>query len=250
MTFVELLKRYVEDYTNRHDLTVIPLIIDPAYRFTMSGQTIGYAQYLTTVEGAFDLFPDLSLVVHDLFTNGDRLAMRFSERGTSARHQRPAVWSGIALYRWNGRDRLTECIVEQDFYGRLQQLRGSPPPPLAPPMENPFAVKPMQPDPEAEKLAADYILSQSSPPFMSEGEVAIHEAFSAGGKVALRFRRHGAYLGGLVGAPNDAVGHLDFVDTNAVVWVESTGAVHCWQVSDLYGFCWRLRRSCGSSFTG
>ena len=129
-SFVTLMRRYVEDYTNGHDVSLIPELMHPGYTIHIGGLTLGFDEYVAMVEGAYERFPDLQLVVHNIVTNGERLALHFSEYATSPAHDhRFAVWEGIGLYRRSEDGRLSENLVEQDFYGRRQQLAGTAPPP-------------------------------------------------------------------------------------------------------------------------
>ena len=76
----------------------------------------------------------VGLQVHELVTNGDRLAMRFSEHGmVPAEGNRCAAWGGIGLYKWNGAQ-LIENWVEQDFLAQHAQLSGAV---SAAPLESP-----------------------------------------------------------------------------------------------------------------
>ena len=107
--------------------------------------------YMPATRPQFDQFPGLGLTVHEIVTNGDRLAMRFSEHGASVRHGGAvAVWGGLGLYAWNGR-RLVSNWVEQDYLARRRQLAaGVPARPSSRPRPRPWDTVARPPDPAAE----------------------------------------------------------------------------------------------------
>lgn len=123
--FVRVMQRYIEDYCNRHDTSVCLEIMDPSYVVHIAGRShIGRDdRYIPAAAAAFANFPDLRLSVHEVHTNGDRLVMRFSERGRNRETGRVAAWGGIGLYDWNG-VALTSNWVEQDYESRRQQVEG------------------------------------------------------------------------------------------------------------------------------
>jgi hypothetical protein len=122
-----LMHRYVEEYTNAHDMAVAREIMHPDYRFTMGGTTIDLPAYLGMVENALGHFTDLRLDVDSFIVDPDRLAMVFSESATSVKHGRRATWPGIALYDFHEDGRLARVTVEQDFWGRRRQFIGEAP---------------------------------------------------------------------------------------------------------------------------
>jgi predicted ester cyclase len=239
---IRLMRRYVEDYTNRGDLTVIPEILSPKYQITISGDTLDYREYVEMVEGAYGHFPNLQLVVHDLFTDGERLAMRFSEHAGSPRHGgNRAVWQGIGLYRWDGRDRLTECVVEQDFYGRRQQLAAGRESPLEERHPDPWSTRVAPPIPEAESVFANWLLAVGNRRAASDGQTGgvelyvngfgaretqdrlldeasteIMDVFSVGDHTAARVVFAGRYAGGLYGIPDSVIGSPAILTATAV----------------------------------
>ena len=85
--FVALMRRYVNDYTNRHDTTVCKDIMEPDYTLRMGPHIVTGRDdnYIPAAQRQFRQFPGLCLTVHEIVTNGARLAMRFSEHGASTR---------------------------------------------------------------------------------------------------------------------------------------------------------------------
>lgn len=119
---LSLLHRYVEEYTNAHNLSVAREIMHPDYRFTMGGSTIDLGTYLSMVENALGHFTDLQLVVDRLIVGPYQLAMVFHETASSPRDGTPASWQGVALYDFHEDGRLAGVKVEQDFWGRRRQF--------------------------------------------------------------------------------------------------------------------------------
>ncbi|MGH7897076.1 MAG: nuclear transport factor 2 family protein, partial [Candidatus Binatia bacterium] len=135
--FVALMRRYCIDYTNSHDLAVVDEIMEPDYVVHIAGLSLPRdAAYKPAVRSVFAQFPGLGLAVHEILTDGERLAMRFSEHAASSEGAL-SCWAGISLYRWNGA-RLTECRVEQDFLSRRRQLASRRPDELEPPHLDPW----------------------------------------------------------------------------------------------------------------
>lgn len=218
--FVALMRRYCIDYTNSHDQSICDEIMHPDYVVHITGLDLPRdAAYKPAAKRVFERFPGLGLVVHEFITNGDRLAMRFSEHGACPRAQgHYAAWGGIGLYRWNGAQ-LTENFVEQDFLAQQAQLAHGIPAPLEPPHLDPWlGTRSVPSDPEAERAARTWLMQgdlrdaaevvidgswyEPLPPSPIEvADVVINDLFSAGERVAFHLTQTGAYRGGLDAAP-------------------------------------------------
>lgn len=217
--FVALMRRYCIDYTNSHDQSVCDEIMHPDYVVHISQVHLPRdLLYKPAVKAVFERFPGLGLVVHELVTNGERLAMRFSEHGISpGEGGRAAAWGGIGVYRWNG-EQLLENFVEQDFHAQQAQLSGAAPPaPLEPPHVDPWLGTKAEPaDPGVEKVAREWlergdlrdapeVVVDSSwyeplaPSPIEVESVVIDDLFSAGSRVAFHVSQRGRYAGGLPG---------------------------------------------------
>ena len=223
--FVALMRRYCIDYTNSHDQSVCDEIMAPEYVVHISGWDLPRdAAYKPAVSNVFQRFPGLQLQVHEFVTNGDRLAMRFSEHGAAAdAGGRFAVWGGIGLYRWNGRQ-LLENFVEQDFLAQEQQLATGAPAPLEVPHLDPWVGTRAEPaSPDAEQVvrawlakgdlraASDAVIDGSwyeplAPSPLEVEAVGVNDLFSAGARVAFHVTQRGRYRGGIPGADPTWVG--------------------------------------------
>jgi ketosteroid isomerase-like protein len=230
--FVALMRRYCIDYTNSHDQSVCDAIMHPDYVVHISQANLPRdLLYKPAVRGVFERFPGLGLVVHEFVTNGDRLAMRFSEHGAApAEGGRYAAWGGIGVYRWNG-EQLLENFVEQDFLAQQAQLSGSAPPaPLEPPHLDPWIGTSAEPArPETEKIAREWlergelrdapeVVVDSSwyealaPSPLAVESVVINDLFSAGDRVAFHVSQNGRYTGGLPGVDASREGETARLD--------------------------------------
>jgi hypothetical protein len=203
--FVALMRRYVIDYTNSHDLRVCDEIMEPGYLVHIAGWALERdAMYKPAVESTFARFPGLELAIHEIVTNGERLAMRFSEHSADP-EGRLCCWAGISLYRWNG-TKLTECRVEQDFLGQRRQLRTGKPDPLEPPHLDPWTTtRAVARDESAERTAAEWLRAGGAADLVVEPKtVEILDLFSAGPRVAFHASVEGPYRGGLPDADKHA----------------------------------------------
>jgi len=124
LSTVQVFRRYVTEFVNRHDFSVLPSIMVDDYQLETGGLVITGRDgpYQSAVAKQLEQFPGLVFTPHELFHIGDRLAVRFTEHGTSIRHDgRAAAWMNIAIYSVAG-DRLSHCAIEQDYFSRREQL--------------------------------------------------------------------------------------------------------------------------------
>jgi hypothetical protein len=231
--FVALMRRYVVDYTNSHDMAVCDEIMEPDYVLRMGPHVVAGRDeaYKPATRKQLEQFPGLGLTVHDLVTDGNRLALRFSEHGASVRHDGAvAVWGGIGLYAWNGQ-RLTANRVEQDYLSRRRQLADGVPDAVAPPAPAPWDTVAREPDADVERVArawaadglppwGDVVLDDGRDPgtLVEPESVVIDDLFTAGDRAAVHVTVQGAFRGGLDGC-DEHVGSPATLHAAAVVTV-------------------------------
>jgi predicted ester cyclase len=206
--FVALMRRYCIDYTARHDLSVCDDIMVPGYTLHMGVHDLAGRDefYKPAAAAQFRQFPGLCLTVNEIICSGDRLALRFTEHGASARHDGArASWGGIGLYRWDGQ-RLLENHVEQDYLARRRQLADGRPDPVEAPAVAPWDTRPVPAGPEAEAVVRAWLAAgdlagvtadDGRPPhrLIAPARTEIGVLFSAGPRVAFHAVQHGLLTG-------------------------------------------------------
>jgi hypothetical protein len=216
---VALMRRWVVDFFVSHDTDVCREIMEPEYTLRVGDYIIAGRdeQYVPAIHKQLAQFPGLGMTVHRLLPSGDRIGLHFSEHGASGgAGGRIACWSGIALYRVNGK-RFTGCAAEEDYFARRRQLTSGVPDPIDPPTPAPWDSVSRPPDPHAEEVVKQW-LHQSWPPTASGvicddehlgisplafdvAKIEVNELFSAGPDVAFHVKQHGEYVGGLPDIP-------------------------------------------------
>lgn len=213
--FVALMKRYVVDYTNRHDQAQTESIMEPDYLLRMGEHVVEGRDgpYWSATAKQMTQFPGLGLTVHEIATSGARLVMRFSEHGASRYHEgRLCVWSGIGLYAWNG-VKLTRNFVEQDYFARKIQLVSGEPDAVEAPSIAPWDTRAEDPDPGAEAAVLAWLQSgavactpgvalddqracETAPKLVDQTSLVVNDLFSCGRSVAFHVTQHGGLAPG------------------------------------------------------
>jgi predicted ester cyclase len=211
---LELMRAYAFAYTANHNFDVCPSIMIDEYELRMGGhQIIGRdGAYREATQRQFDQFPGLGFTVHDVITNGDRVALRFSEHGHSMFQNADSAWSGVSLYRWDG-SRLTSCLVEQDYFSRRQQLSTGASNPVESPAIDPWTVAIEAPSTAHEDVVRAWVrdggidaskLGSLDDEWCAPAEryvfevrdTIIDDIFSAGSRVAFHVTQSGALVSG------------------------------------------------------
>ena len=242
--FLRLMKHYVIDYTNSHDQSQTESIMEPDYVLNMgehvvSGRDTAYA---AATRKLLDRFPGLMLTVHEIWTSGQYLMMRFSEHGASIRLDGGrAAWGGIGLYAWNGL-KLVQNHVEQDYFSRTRQLKTGHPDPLEGPAIAPWDTVAEAADPAAEAVVRAWLHSGAlahTPCVLCDdawmgndvGEIVDQRAlvfnsfFSCGSHVAFHVSQHGALRADFAPTPKD-VGRDVTLHMAGIVCVENGAVAH------------------------
>jgi len=212
--FLGLMKRYVVNYTNAHDQSQTVSIMEDDYLLRMGDHLLRGrdADYANATRKQLDQFPGLGLTVHEIWTSGERLAMRFSEHGASLHHGgNQAAWGGIGLYSWNG-TKLTANNVEQDYLSRAQQLKSGQPLPVESPAIAPWDTEPEPADPRAVAIVDQWLKSgdidrtpnvqhddqwaaEAWSPLLDQREIIVNDIFSCGPVVAFHATQFGRIIG-------------------------------------------------------
>jgi hypothetical protein len=250
---VALMRRFAVDWLDRADAGVCAEIMDPAYTVLIGGATLAGRDetYVPATLGQLDRFPGLLLTVHELMTDGERVALRFTEHGPSAADGgQPAAWTGIGLFSWDG-ERLTRNVTEEDYLSRRRQLAERHCDPIGPPAAAPWAELPVPPDAAAESAVrawlergdlAPAVLDEGTagPPLLDVARVEVDELFSTGRRVAFHAVQEGRYRGGLPGT-DGAEGRPARLGLAGLVAVDDVGGVSGRVVRDRAGLRRALR---------
>lgn len=156
-----ILRRYVTDFVNRHDFSVIGEIMQPDYTLDTGGLFVSGRDdaYRSAVAKQFQQFPGLVFTPHEVMVAGDCIALRFTEHGASVRHGgRPAAWESIGLYKFRD-GRLAGCAIEQDYFSRRRQLEEGAAMMVDSPAIAPWDSPQEPPDRQAENTVRDWLLS-------------------------------------------------------------------------------------------
>ena len=247
-----LMQRYCFGYTATYDFTVADQIMADDYTFYMGEHVFTGREeaYKPAADRQFKAYPGLGFTVHDFFSNGDRCAMYFSEFGHSTQYDADTVWHGVSLYRWNG-ERLSECRIEQDYYGRRRQLTTRVPDPIDQPAFAPWTGPVEAQDASSEQLVSDWLkkggLLKSRLGCLDDEGVAptiarvlftgesseVLDIMSAGKRVAFQVRIDGTYAGGL----DELAGHEGVsasLYATGIVRIENGAVAHVRAVTDRY----------------
>ena len=213
--FGRVIRDYAFAYTASHDFEACDRLMIEDYVLHMGDVAIRGRDeaYKPATAKQYRQYPGLGFTVHSFMTNGDRAALIFSEHGRSVLTGQLSSWRGISLYRWDG-TRLTECRVEQDYYGRRRQSEGGPAHAVPSPGIDPWvdSLRPASPSTEASIrawLEAGMLFTSDDVDFDDAPEagdervrlesmtVTVLDLFSCGDQAAFHIRADGVYAGGL-----------------------------------------------------
>lgn len=123
-------RRLVEDIVNRGNLKLADTLVGPGYVYHGPGGLElrgpeGYTQLVAMYRAAF---PDLNMTIDELFADGDKVALRWTARGTHkgdlagiAPTGRTVTVTGLIVSRFSG-GQLVEDFESFDEVSMLRQL--------------------------------------------------------------------------------------------------------------------------------
>ena len=234
---VALVRRWSVDWLNGQHPEVCEQILTPGYTLRIGGYLLGPREaYIPATLAQLARYPGLVVTAHQVLTDGQHVALHFSEHGASVRLEgRAAVWSGISVFRSDG-TALEACYAEEDYYGRRRQLDSGACDPVDPPAAAPWDVQPEPTDLQAEQVVRAWLAGpnlRAAPVVCDDEHVGqgveqllevtgceVHALFSAGSQVAFQVAQTGRYLGGLDGCDH-AVGQDAVLEVAGIVTVTS-----------------------------
>jgi predicted ester cyclase len=204
-----LARRFCVHWLDRADPSVPPEIMTPGYRVHIgTAELDGLDAYTAGTMGQLTQFPGLLLTVHQLLTDGQQLALHFTEHGASVRHDgRAAAWRGVALFRIEA-GRLAENWTQEDYYARRRQLADGHADPVPAPAVAPWTTPAARPSAEAEETVRRWLgrpsfgqveVDDGSALVVEPTSFRVKRLFSAGLAVAFAGAWRGRYRGGLEG---------------------------------------------------
>ena len=128
-----VIQRFIGECINNRKLDIVDELFSPEYVNNAATPDIspdldGYKQRLSYMLQAF---PDLHITIEDIFSAGDKVAIRLTANGThqgqgmgipaSGKH---AIWTATAIYRVVG-GRIIERWENRDDLGLLRQLQAT-----------------------------------------------------------------------------------------------------------------------------
>lgn len=130
----EIVRRYFEEVLGAGNLDVVSALVDTSYtNHSLTRADTGFVGLRNRLTALRTAFPDLSVELHDLIAEDDKIVARWTLRGT---HEgpfnegwynnipptgRPTAMTAITIFRL-AEDKIVECWNERDRLGRLRQL--------------------------------------------------------------------------------------------------------------------------------
>ena len=110
-----VLRRAIDDW-NAENLVGYMELYDPA--ITLHGASPGIDGVRSMYEGMWRAFPGSRLMLDDVITQGDKLACRYTWRGSNAKSGETVVMPGVTImYFKEGK-----CVQRWDFEGTEQNI--------------------------------------------------------------------------------------------------------------------------------
>lgn len=249
-----LVRRWVNDYFNRHDAASARDFCAPDYALDIGDIVLAGRDeaWLPAVDLQMAAWPGLTMTVHQTLAGDGWAAVWFSEHGAS--RGLSAVWSGVAIYRADN-GWLTGCIAQEDYLTRRRQVKTGTMDTVDPPCVAPWDTPNLPPNPEAETivhrwLAGNWPCSETTVRSDDEHITGAPMAFdvtgmercflwSSGDVVAFHTRQCGIYRGGLPSSPASDL--PETLDVNGIVRVEGGRVVSGRVIRDRMGLWARLR---------
>ncbi len=253
-----LVRRWVNDYFNRHDAAAARRFCTTGYALEIGDVVFAGRDdsWLPAVEAQMKAWPGLGMTVHQTVAGDGWAAAWFSEHGASGKAM--AAWSGVAVY-FAANGWLTGCIAQEDYMTRRRQVKSGEVDPIAPPCPAPWDTPVRPANPKAEAVVRSWL--EGGWP-RADGAVACDDehitgqpltfdvsgierclTWSSGDQVVFYARQRGTYRDGL---PSPAAGSLaQTIDVNGIVTVQEGRVTGGRVIRDRMGLWARCRTEAG-----
>ena len=251
---LSLLRRWVVEYFNGHNADAAREFVAPDYVLSIGDVDFAGrdASWLPAVDIQMQAYPGLGMTVHQTLAGDGWAAVWCSEHG--ATEGRPAVWSGVGIYRAKGAV-LTGCVAQEDYMTRRRQLKSGVADHVDRPAVAPWDTAPEPRNASAEATVMDWVKGgwprpettvrcdddhiTGTPLEFRVEATKLSKIVSSGNHVAFHVRQSGTYLGGL---PAPVQGpRAETLDCNGLVRVENGQVVAGRVIRDRMGLWSRLR---------
>lgn len=132
-----IVKRFLEEVLNQHNVSATAAVCTPelVWHGGSMGQASDLPAFQNRLRSIFHSFPDLSVEVHDVIAENDRVAVRLTMRGTQLGHfrgvaptRRHITSSAMNTFRIVD-NRIAEQWWQHDLLGLMEQLDSPAPAP-------------------------------------------------------------------------------------------------------------------------
>jgi len=128
----DVLRRLYDEFVDRGNAQVLEEIVSPDFVSDAAAGVKGVEAVKAIVLPVQEAFPDLHHTIHELVAEGDRVAVRWTMKGT---HRgafsgipatgKPVAFSAISIYRFQD-GKIAQLWAQVDRLGLLQQLGAVP----------------------------------------------------------------------------------------------------------------------------
>jgi len=130
----ETVRDYLRAFNDRDEQRLRDLLAEDAVEHGVHDELHGYEEIVGFLDSYFETFPDYEGTTEGMLADGDRVAVRYTARGTQRDQYRDVEptaqtveWTGMAIYRVSDGE-IAEIWLEEDRLSLLEQLEAVDPP--------------------------------------------------------------------------------------------------------------------------
>jgi steroid delta-isomerase-like uncharacterized protein len=128
----QTVRRLIDEFWNKQNFDVADQMFAPDAVYQTDGVTQSYAEVKAAFMQTRHAFPDMQVSIDDLLAEGDKVALRWTARGTHknefigiAPTNRQVTMTGLTIYRFSD-GRIVQAWNNSDSLGMLRQLGLTP----------------------------------------------------------------------------------------------------------------------------